>query len=97
MTRGIVLHANDNVATLIDPGEAAGVCTLQGEKKGQIKMAAALPFGHKVALVPLKKGDPVIKYGLVIGKLTADVGAGEHVHVHNVESQRGRGDKAKKE
>lgn len=97
MIRGIVLHPTDNVATLIDPGDAQATCQLQGEKTGSIKLAAALPFGHKVALTPMKKGDAVIKYGMVIGKLTADVAPGEHVHVHNVESQRGRGDKARKE
>ncbi|MSP68145.1 MAG: D-galactarate dehydratase [Alphaproteobacteria bacterium] len=97
MIRGIVLHSNDNVATLIDTGEAGGSCKLQGEKAGQVKLAAALPFGHKVAIAAIKKGGPVIKYGQVIGNVTADVAIGEHVHVHNVESQRGRGDRAKKE
>ncbi len=34
------------------------------------------------------------KYGQVIGRATKDIEAGGHVHVHNLESTRGRGDKA---
>ncbi len=37
-------------------------------------------------------GDGVIKYGEIIGRATCDIDVGDHVHVHNVESQRGRGD-----
>jgi len=38
-------------------------------------------------------GEPVIKYGEVIGRATKDIGEGTHAHVHNIESLRGRGDK----
>jgi altronate dehydratase small subunit len=38
-------------------------------------------------------GVEVIKYGKVIGETTAEIQTGEHVHVHNVDSKRGRGDK----
>ena len=33
------------------------------------------------------------KYGEVIGAATRDIRVGEHVHVHNVEGKRGRGDR----
>ena len=49
-----------------------------------------IPFGHKVALRRIAKDEPVIKYGEVIGKATADIGKGEWVHVHNLVSLRGR-------
>ena len=49
-----------------------------------------IPFGHKVALRRIAKDEPVIKYGEVIGKATADIGEGEWVHVHNLVSLRGR-------
>jgi len=41
----------------------------------------------------LKKGDVVYKYGEVIGIATVDIKTGDYVHVHNIESTRGRGDK----
>jgi altronate dehydratase small subunit len=34
------------------------------------------------------------KYGQMIGRASAAIAAGEHVHVHNVEGVRGRGDLA---
>lgn len=92
MIRAIVLHQNDNVATLIDEGAVKAPCNLIGEAKGNIQLAADVPFGHKVALRAIKANQDVVKYGLVIGRATQDIAAGAHVHVHNVESFRGRGD-----
>jgi len=34
-----------------------------------------------------------VKYGEPIGIATRDIRSGQHVHVHNLESARGRGDK----
>ena len=91
----LVLHPSDNVATALvdlDTGQpvtadrAAGTVTVRAQEP--------IAFGHKLALVPLAAGAPVYKYGEVIGVAAADIPAGAHVHVHNVESQRGRGDLA---
>ena len=40
--------------------------------------------GHKYALVDIKKGESIIKYGYPIGHATTDIKKGEHVHTHNV-------------
>ena len=40
--------------------------------------------GHKYALVDIKAGENVIKYGNPIGHATVDIKKGEHVHTHNV-------------
>jgi altronate dehydratase small subunit len=53
-----------------------------------------IKFGHKFAVTQIAKGDHILKYGEVIGKATCDIDAGEHVHIHNLEGTRGRGDKA---
>ncbi|MGI9450776.1 MAG: UxaA family hydrolase [Geminicoccaceae bacterium] len=45
-----------------------------------------IPFGHKIALTDIAPGDKVIKFGVPVGRATAAIGAGEHVHVHNIES-----------
>jgi len=45
-----------------------------------------IPYGHKVALEDIKKGDYVIKYGYPIGRAKCDIQAGEWVHSHNLES-----------
>lgn len=50
------------------------------EKKNDI------PAGHKIALKDIKRDEPVIKYGMVIGKATKDIKEGEWVHTHNLKS-----------
>ena len=49
-----------------------------------------IPFGHKIAVASMAAGAPVIKYGEVIGVATAEIRPGQHVHVHNVRSDRAR-------
>ncbi|MFE4143991.1 UxaA family hydrolase [Peribacillus sp. YIM B13472] len=50
-------------------------------------------FGHKFAVKAIEQGADIIKYGEVIGAASAFIPAGAHVHVHNLEGKRGRGDK----
>ena len=92
MPRALVLDAGDSVATLIDNGAVGETCQLKGEGKGTVRLAADIPYGHKVAIKPIAKGDVVLKHGEDIGQATAEIKVGEHAHVHNIESRRGRGD-----
>ena len=92
MPRAIVLHATDNVATLLDPGQEGETCVLQGEGSGQVTLTQDVPFGHKVCIAPTAAGANVLKYGEVIGSARRALRVGEHTHVHNVDSTRGRGD-----
>lgn len=93
MTRAIVLNPRDNVATLLDAGDKGAKCALQGEGKGDIVLLQAVPFGHKVCIRATPAGGDIVKYGQVIGKASKDLAVGEHAHVHNIESARGRGDR----
>ena len=94
MPRAIVLDRRDNVATLIDTGQPGQACTLQGEAAGEVVLLQAVPFGHKVCVRATAAGGDIVKYGQVIGKAARPLAVGEHAHIHNVESARGRGDKA---
>ncbi|MCE2492174.1 MAG: UxaA family hydrolase [Alphaproteobacteria bacterium] len=94
MTRAILLNESDNVATLIDDGSSGDDCLLQGEGSGAVKLGRDIPFGHKVAIADIGVGGEVIKYGQVIGLATEVIPTGQHAHVHNIESRRGRGDKS---
>ncbi len=89
MTRAIVLHTADNVATLLADGQSGELCTLEGEAEGTLPLAGDVRFGHKVALADIAAGDKVIKYGAPIGGATQAIAAGRHVHVHNVTSHYG--------
>lgn len=93
MTRAIVLHPEDNVATLIDAGSGGATAELIGERSGTIGLRADIPYGHKCAVGELHTGDDILKYGQVIGRATADIAVGDHVHIHNVEALRARGDR----
>src|SRR6202008_2774327 len=39
--------------------------------------------GHKMAVEPIAKGQPVLKFGQIIGFATEDIAPGSHVHTHN--------------
>ncbi|KFZ37086.1 hypothetical protein HR45_12680 [Shewanella mangrovi] len=58
----------------------------------EVRLKNDVAFGHKLAIRSISAGEHVIKYGESIGLATQAIQAGEWVHVHNVESERGRGD-----
>jgi len=51
---------------------------------GLISLHEAVPVGHKIALVELRAGAQVVKYGHPIGKVTESVGQGSWLHSHNM-------------
>lgn len=79
MKRAIQIHEKDNVAVALLPLKA-------GEAVLGITLAEALPAGHKFALTTIRGGEPVVKYGLPIGKASADITPGQWVHTHNVKT-----------
>lgn len=92
--KAIKNHDRDNVATLFGTVSAGSVVTVM-EKNGksyEVKVLNDIPYGHKIALTQIDPKVQVIKYGETIGMATALIEVGEHVHVHNIESTRGRGD-----
>ncbi len=48
-----------------------------------------IPWGHKIALQEIKKGQEVIKYNFPIGTATIDIKAGQWVHTHNLKTGLG--------
>lgn len=94
MLSAIVVDEKDNVATALrDLAAGEEAATESGGHARQTRLVNPIPFGHKFALSEIAAGEPIIKYGEVIGMSTAVIAAGEHVHVHNVEGLRGRGDR----
>jgi len=78
--RIISLHADDNVLVALDsvpPGTLL--------REGGAESTNSIPAGHKVAIRNIRKGEPIRKYGQIIGFATQDIRGGEHVHTHNVE------------
>ena len=77
MPQFLQIHPSDNVAVALHPAEKdkvfAGVSAVED-----------IPQGHKMALRKIAAGENVVKYGLVIGHATRDIGPGEWVHTHNM-------------
>lgn len=91
----IAIKDGDNVATALrELGAGETISVGIGEAVVPVTMAGAVEFAHKLALVDIPHGQDILKYGEVIGRATADIPKGTHVHVHNIESLRGRGDLA---
>ena len=47
---------------------------------------AGIPAGHKIALKDIGAGGHIVKYGVVIGRATADIPKGSWVHLHVMQS-----------
>ena len=75
----IKVHPLDNV---LIPAEDAPAGT---EAAPGVKTVSDIPQGHKIALIDLKKGDEVIRYGVSLGRLLKNIPAGGHIDGHSLE------------
>lgn len=85
MKRGIRIDPADNVGIVlehVEPGDAIDVDGLV------ITAQESIDLPHKIALADIAPGENVIKYGAVIGYATQPISSGQHVHVHNVDSEK---------
>ena len=73
------LSDNDDVAVVLEDMETATELPGLG-----LMTRTPVPRGHKVALRSIAQGEPVRKYGQIIGFASGTIAAGEHVHVHNL-------------
>jgi len=87
----IVMAEADTVATALEDLSEGRRFELD---ERTVTVVEGIPFGHKFALERIEAGEPVLKYGAVIGEATRPIEAGEWVHTHNLESVRARPGKA---
>jgi altronate hydrolase len=79
----VLLKSDDNVAVAARP-IARGTCVeLRG---GMVTAREPIALGHKLAVSPIESGQPVRKYGQIIGFASREIAAGDWVHVHNVKA-----------
>ncbi len=94
MTKIITMSEKDNVATSLAQLKSGEFIEISvGSQVKPITLIDDIQFGYKVAITSIEQGQEVIKYGEVIGIASQTITQGQCVHVHNVESIRGRGDK----
>ncbi len=77
----IHLNSADNIAIARVPLAAGQGIVVEGRT---ITLLEAVPAGHKVALSEISAGQPVVRYGQMIGRARSRIAAGSHVHTHNV-------------
>ncbi|MGY3533948.1 UxaA family hydrolase [Bradyrhizobium sp. USDA 4452] len=73
----IILNPSDTVV-IARSTIAVGTIIAEG-----IVVAQRIPAGHKIAVRVHEVGDPVRRYGQIVGFASARILPGEHVHVHN--------------
>ena len=74
--RALRLNAKDNVVVAVDVIDT-------GARAHGVAATARIPRGHKMAAKPIAKGEPIVKFGQIIGFASEAITPGAHVHTHN--------------
>jgi altronate hydrolase len=81
--RAVLLRGDDNVAVASRPIPKGFMLNVVGRS---VEVREPVALGHKVALADIAAGEPVRKYGQIIGFASKAIPAGSWVHVHNVKA-----------
>lgn len=73
----------DNIVVLARSVGAGEPIDVEGRP---ITVRKPLGLGHKVAVRRIARGEKILKYGVPIGSATCDIEPGDHVHLHNMQS-----------
>jgi galactarate dehydratase len=80
MPRFVQVHPSDNVAIIVDPeGLAAGATFASG-----LTLVERIPQAHKVSLHDFEQGQPIVRYGQVIGHAARAIRAGSWIREDSV-------------
>lgn len=77
------LHPEDNVV-IAKTSVAKGTAIRLDADSAEVVVQDAIDLGHKMAVAPIRAGQPVRKFGQLIGYAAEDVEPGEWVHSHNL-------------
>lgn len=81
--KAVLLRGEDNVAVAARPIPKGFVLNLAGR---EVEVREPIALGHKVALTDIAAGEPIRKYGQLIGFASKPIPAGAWVHVQNVKA-----------
>lgn len=91
MNKAIKKKKNDNVATMMTTVKKGEIVTVLDEHNATVDLLEAIdtiPFGNKISLTNIVKGEEIYKCGYTIGEAIQKIERGNLVHVHNVKSNR---------
>src|SRR5690625_3886219 len=93
MKRILQVHPSDNIIVALTDLRKGEEVILNKEV---IQIKTPIPQKHKFARTPLYKGDKLVMYGVEVGELLQDIGAGEWIKKDFVRHSTGSfGEKAK--
>ena len=72
----------------IRKGENVEGVYMDTNKRIKLNSISDIPLGHKMALKDIKQNEIVVEYGEPIGKASANIKKGEHVHTNNLKTMR---------
>jgi len=81
--RLLLMAPEDNCLIARMPLAAGEVLEIDGTP---VTLPEAIPLGYKVARHAIKAGEKVLRYGAIIGTVSADVAPGAMLHTHNLAS-----------
>lgn len=85
MINSLLINEKDSAAVAIAELKENSIASYKvGEEVKQINIIQDIPIYHKFAIVDIKAGNLVYKYGQVIGKAFQDIKVGQHIHTHNI-------------
>ena len=79
--KAILLNPADDVMIAKANIQAGTIIEDDGRR---IEVRQDIRAGHKVARRPARVGEPIRRYGQIIGFATAEINVGDHVHVQNL-------------
>jgi galactarate dehydratase len=87
----IRMHPRDNVAIVANDGGLAAGSVLVDDYAAGLVLVDRVPQGHKIALIDLAEGAPVLRYGIPIGRANKAIAAGSWVHERLLQMPDARG------
>jgi hypothetical protein len=79
----LLMSPDDNCLIARAEIKAGATVSIDGR---DVTLPQDIHLGHKVARRDLQPGDKVLRYGAIIGTVTAPIAIGAHIHTHNLES-----------
>jgi len=82
--------ALSDVALRLHPIDEVAICRVSLQPgtllagNPPVRVRTLIPSGHKIALQAVDAGQPVHRYGQIIGYATQPIAMGDHVHQHNL-------------
>lgn len=85
----LIINEKDTVAVATEELKKGDTAVyLRNGSNETITIQNDIPIYHKFCITKMHAGEDVIKYGESLGIAKCDIHTGEHVHTHNLLSQR---------